>query len=219
MPAAMTFNSLITQDLPAYLERGFVNDTVVYQQLPSLINLAERDIATDLKILGFLNVVTGTMAAGTSVYDKPDRWRATADINFGVGDPLLSLQERVPLFPHSYGYCRAYWPNSALRAQPEFYADYDYNHILIVPTPDQAYPFEWNYWQQPPLLDDVNQTNWLTDFAPSLLLYGTLVRSFPFLKDGPWKKEWQESYEAQKASVNTQDLQRIIDRTTIRRTV
>jgi hypothetical protein len=219
MPAAMTFDSLRNTDFPAYVERGFVNDPVVYDQIPSLINLAERDIVTTLKILGFLNPVNGTMTAGVSVYPKPDRWRATASINIGVGDPALDEQERTPIFPRSYEYCNDYWPNRALEDQPEFYSDYDYSHILVVPTPDQDYPFEWNYWQQPPLLDETNQTNWLTDFAPNLLLYGTLVQSFPFLKDGPWKEQWKGMYGDELSAVNTQDLQRVIDRTTVRRTV
>jgi hypothetical protein len=82
-----------------------------------------------------------------------------------------------------------------------------------------AYPFELNYWQQPPLLDAVNQTNWLTDYAPQALLYGSLVQAFPFLKDGPWTAAWQATYAAQIGLLNTQDLQRIIDRSTVRRTV
>jgi hypothetical protein len=216
MPVAMTFNSL-QADLRRYLERGYVADTEVYEQLPALINLAERGIATELKILGTLNVLTDTMAIGTSVYSKPDRWRATASINFGVG--VGPLQERVNLFPRSYEYCRTYWPNSALQEQPEFYADYDYDHWLIVPTPDFAYPFEVNIWEQPPLLDNANQTNWLTDFAPQALLYGSLVQCFPFLKDGVWTAAWSATYKEQLALLNAQDLQRVIDRTVTRRTV
>jgi hypothetical protein len=123
------------------------------------------------------------------------------------------------LFPRPYEYCRTYWPNAALQEQPEFYCDYDYNHILIVPTPDAIYPYEWNYWQQPPLLDAANQTNWLTDYAPQALLYGSLVQMLPFLKDGPWTKEWTDKYAAELGALNAQDLQRIIDRTTVRRTV
>jgi hypothetical protein len=51
----MTFTSLQV-DMRRYLERGYAADTEVFEQIPSLINLAERDIATELKILGLLNV-------------------------------------------------------------------------------------------------------------------------------------------------------------------
>jgi len=57
MPTSMTFNSLLV-DLRRYLERGTSVDQTVFEQLPRLINLAERDLARVLKIQGFINVVT-----------------------------------------------------------------------------------------------------------------------------------------------------------------
>ena len=51
MPQAMTFNGL-RDDVRNYLERGasIATDPIVYEQIPKLINLAERRIARDLKI-------------------------------------------------------------------------------------------------------------------------------------------------------------------------
>jgi hypothetical protein len=216
MPVAMTFDSLKV-DLRRYLERGYVADTEVYAQLPTLINLAERDIVNQLQILGLLEVVTNTMAAGIPVIAKPDRWRATASMNFGIGTP--PLQERTPLFPRSYEFCSQYWPNRVLTDVPKYYADYDYQHWIIVPTPAVAYPFEVNCWQQPPLLDDSNQTNWLTEYAPNLLTSSSLNQCLPFLKDGAWSTAWAERYKQDLASTSGQDLQRILDRTSARRTV
>lgn len=216
MPVSMTYNTLLI-DLRRYLERGYVADVEVYEQLPTLINLAERDIANQLKILGLLEVVTDSMVAGVGVIAKPDRWRATASMNFGIGTP--PLQERNPLFPRSYEFCSMYWPNRVLTDTPRYFADYNYENWLIVPTPALAYPFEVNYWQQPPLLDDVNQTNWLTDYAPNLLTSSCLNQCLPFLKDGTWTQAWADRYKQDLAVANGQDLQRIIDRTSARRTV
>jgi len=216
VPVSMTFNSL-QDDLRRYLERGTVSDTEVFDQLPSLINLAERDIAKKLKILGTLNVVTDTLVIGTAVYLKPDRWLRTASINFGVG--TSPTQVRRTMYPRSYEYCRMYWPNTELTDEPVFYADYDFNHWLIVPTPAAAYPFEVNYWQQPPLLDSVNQTNWLTDHAPKALLHGTLLQCTPFLKNDERIPTWETAYTGDLADLNTEDLQRIVDRTTTRQGV
>lgn len=213
MPTAMTFTSL-KEDVRRYLERGYITDTTVYEQLPRLINLAERAIATELKFQGFINIVVTTLAAGTSVYDKPDRWRQTVSINFGVG---TDNNTRTPIFPRSYEYCRYYWPDSTVEAPPEFYADYDYQHWLIVPTPDANYPMEVVYYQQPPLLDDTNQTNWLTDYAPNALLYRTLLETTPFLKDDSRIPTWQAMYAQQMQTINTQDLQKIVDRSATRK--
>lgn len=212
MPAAMTFTSL-QEDMRRYLERGEVNDPTVYDQLPRLINLAERAIITELKLLGFLNVVTTAFVIGTSVYAKPDRWRTTVSINIGTG---ADLNTRVTLFPRAYEYCREYWPTSTDTGVPEFYADYGYSHWLIVPTPVLAYPVEINYYEQPAYLEDSNQTNWLSDYQPNLLLYRALLEATPFLKNDERIGTWQGMYESIKAAVDVQDMQKIIDRTSTR---
>ena len=211
MPTSMTFDSLQT-DLQQYLERGTSVDPTVFEQLPRLINLAERDLARVLKIQGFINVVTGTMAAGTSVYQKPARWRDTVSINFGVG----TEQVRTPLFPRSYEYCRTYWPDEDLRAQPKFYADYNYENWLFSPTPDDTYPFEILYYELPALLDATNQTNWSTDYAPNALLHGSLVQAARFLKDERFQT-WQQAYERDLGLLNGEDIQKILDRSSVRK--
>lgn len=213
MATSMTFTSL-QEDLRRYLERGYVTDTTVYDQLPSIINLAERAIAQDMKFQGFLVPVTSTLVQGTSVYQKPDRWRETVSMNFGTGD---DDNTRVSLFPRSYEYSRSYWPNSDTEGVPEFYADYDYSHWLVTPTPDANYPWEILYYQQPPLLDDANQTNWLTDYAPNALLYRCLLEATPFLKDDERIPVWTQMYTANMQTLQTQDLQKIVDRSTTRK--
>jgi hypothetical protein len=212
MAQAMTFTSL-KEDIRRYLERGSPPDTQVFEQIPRLIALAERAIAEDLKIQGFIEVLTQNLQPGVSVYQKPDRWRDTVSMQFGTG---LTLNTRTPLFARAYEYCRAYWPDSAERSVPEFYADYDYYHWLIVPTPDAAYPWEISVYQQPALLDDVNQTNWLTDYMPNALLYRSLVESEPFLKEDERINIWRELYQERIGAVNVQDLKKIVDRSTAR---
>ncbi len=214
MATNMTFTTL-KEDVQRYLERGssYASDPVVFEQIPRLINLAERRIARELKVQGFIHVVNGTMAVGQSVYDKPDRWRDTISINFGTG-PTLS--KRTPLFTRSYEYCRAYWPDESETSQPLFYSDYDYDHWLFTPTPDAAYPFEILYYELPPLLDDATQTNWLTEYAPQLLLYGTLLEATPFLKNDERITTWQNYYDRAAGMLNGEDLAKILDRAAVR---
>jgi hypothetical protein len=211
----MTFESL-QQDVRRYLERGatLASDAVVYEQIPRLINLAERRIARELKIQGFINVVTGTLSTGQSVYPKPDRWRDTVSFNIGTGS---TQNERKFLFTRDYEYARTYWPNALDTDQPLFYSDYDYDHWLVSPTPDQDYPFEILYYELPPLLDDSVQTNWVTEYAPQLLLYGTLVEATPFLKNDERIQVWQNMYDRAAAMLNGEDLGKILDRSAVRK--
>ncbi len=215
MATTTTFTTL-QQDVRRYLERGatYATDPVVYEQLPRLINLAERRIARELKVQGFINVVTGTLVPNQSVYQKPDRWRDTVSINVGTG---VDNNTRQPVFPRSYEYVRSYWPNETETGTPTFYADYNYTNWLIVPTPDAAYPFEILYYELPVLLDDENQTNWLTEYAPQLLLYATLLEATPFLKNDERIQVWQSMYDRAAAMLNGEDLAKVLDRSAVRK--
>lgn len=215
MATTMTFATL-KQDVQRYLERGatLAADPIVFDQIPRLINLAERRIARELKVQGFINVVTTTLNSGQSVYDKPDRWRDTISINIGTGTGNTT---RKTLFARAYEYCRSYWPDESQTAEPVFYADYDYSHWLIAPTPGRSYPIEILYYELPPLLDDTTQTNWLTEYAPQLLLYGTLLEATPFLKNDERIAVWQQMYDRSAAMLNGEDLAKVLDRSAVRK--
>ena len=163
MPASVTFTSL-QSDIRNYLERGGSTDPIVFEQIPRLITLAERRIARELKIQGFLAVVNTTMQSGVSVYPKPDRWRDTVSINIGTG---TNNNTREQIYSRSYEYIREYWPDETQEATPEFYADYNYSNWVFAPTPDADYPMEVLYYELPPLLDEDTPTNWLTEYAPN----------------------------------------------------
>lgn len=214
MPTTMTFATL-KQDVERYLERGssLASDPIVYEQIPRLINLAERRIARELKIQGFINVVTSTLVNGQSVYDKPDRWRDTISMNIGVG---TGNTQRKTLFTRDYEYVRSYWPDESQTDEPIFYCDYDYSHWLIAPTPGEDYPVEILYYELPPLLDETTQTNWLTEYAPQLLLYGTLLEATPFLKNDDRISTWQTYYDRAASLLNGEDLAKILDRSATR---
>lgn len=215
MAQTMTFTTL-QEDIRRYLERGatYASDPVVYEQIPRLINLAERRISRELKIQGFINVVTGTLTIGQSVYAKPDRWRDTVSMNIGTGN---QNNTRKVIFSRAYEYLISYWPDRTATDEPIFYSDYDYDHWLIAPTPDAEYPFEILYYELPPLLDDVVQTNWLTEYAPQLLLYGALLEATPFLKNDERINVWQQMYDRAAAMLNGEDLAKILDRSAVRK--
>lgn len=210
MAETMTFTSLKT-DIQRYLERGdsATTDADVFDQIPRLINLAERRIATELKLEGFLRVVTTTFTNGVSVYNKPERWKRTTSMH--IVSPTDG-ETRIPIFPRGYEYLRSFWPDGTAEDQPEFYADYDFDHWVIAPTPDADYSAEIAYYEMPALLDSSNETNWITDHAPQLLLYATLLEASPFLKNDKRIAVWQGMYDRAAAMFNGEDLSRVIDR-------
>lgn len=213
MATNTTFDSLQT-DIRNYLERGGsgITDPTVFEQIPREINGAEADLMTALRLQGELEVLVDAasgLGIGQSVIPKPDRWRVTVSINFGAG---AQKNQRTPLYPRSYEYCRSYWPDSTVTSVPRFYADYNINNWLVVPTPDQNYPAEFLLYMQPVLLDEGNQENFFTIFCGSALLYRTLLRMTPFLKNDDRIPVWKNLFEEQLVWLGTQDLQRILDR-------
>lgn len=215
MPTAMTYNSLLN-DMRAYLERGYTanSDPTVYEQLPSLINLAERRLTRELKIQGTVTVVNSVMVEGEAAISKPDRWRETVSMRFGSGTGYNTTKE---IYPRAYEYMRLFWPNQTVKGEPRFYADYDFSHWFIAPTPDDAYPYEVVYYELPALLDETTQTNWFTEYAPDALLYASLLEAAPFLKNEEAIKVWEGFLGRSLAALNGEDIRQISDRSIIRR--
>ena len=207
MSYVMSYTSLL-EDVRRYLERGFTaeSDRIVYEQLPRLITIAQRRIARELKIQGFIRPVQTNLQAGVAVYAKPDRWRDTISMTVGG----------KPIFARSYEYLRNYWPTESETGTPQFYADYDFQHWLIAPTPSAAGVLEIVYYEQPALLGDDLQTNWLTEYAPDLRLYATLLEATPFLKSDERIQVWQALYDRAAQALTGEDMKRITDRSAVR---
>jgi hypothetical protein len=107
------------------------------------------------------------------------------------------------------------WPNRTLtdvNQPPRYYADYGFQNFLVAPTPALAYPFELIYMETPATLSASNQTNWLTDFAPALLFYRTLMQAVIYLKDDERLQIFGSIYKEIVDGMNSQDGMRQTDR-------
>jgi len=202
---AMTYDSL-SADVQSYLER---TDQATIDKIPTFIMLAEQIIASEIKFMGNLTVNTFSLTASDPVIEKPARWRKTVSMSITVNG------QKQPVLLRKYEYLRTYWPNATQTDTPLYYADYDYYHWLIAPTPDAAYAAEVLYYERIQPLDSSNQTNWFTMYAPQALLYGTLLQAMPFLKNDARVQLWQTMYAQYMAALKAEDLQRIGDRQTI----
>jgi hypothetical protein len=198
----MTYNSL-TSIVLQYLERS---DTAVVNAIPTFITLAEFEIAQEIKTLGQLQLVQSQLTVGNPVLQKPARWRKTVSMNY-----TDATGNKNPLLLRKYEYLTNYWPDSASTSAPLYYADTDWDHFFIAPTPDQSYAFELLYYERLLPLSSVNQTNWLTQNAPNAMLFGTLLQAVMFLKNDQrtiFEQKYQEAIQALKA----EDVSRVGDR-------
>ena len=200
--AVMTYDSLVA-DISSYLER---TDAATLEKIPTFIMLAEQIIASQIKFLGNLTPMQSTMTASQSVIDKPARWHKTVSMNVVVAG------KRQPVLLRKYEYLREYWPDATETGVPAYYADYDYTHWLVAPTPALAYQFEVLYYERIQPLDSSNQTNWFTTYAPQALLYGSLLQAMPFLKNDDRMPMWKSEYDLIIQTLKQEDIQRIGDR-------
>ena len=185
----LTYDSLTTTVLQ-YLER---KDAAVVNAIPTFITLAEFEIAEQIKTLGQLQVVESTMTFGNPVLAKPARWRKTVSMN------VLVNGKKQPVLLRKYEYLKNYWPDDTQMDVPLYYADTDWDHWYIAPTPAQAYSFEVLYYERVAPLSSTNQTNWITQNAPNAMLFGTLLQAMPFLKNDQRQIFQQKYTEAMQA--------------------
>lgn len=197
----MTYDSL-TQTVLQYLER---KDAAVVNSIPTFITLAEFEIAQEIKTLGQLQVVQATMLTGNPVLQKPARWRKTVSMNVTVNGV------KQPVFLRKYEYLKNYWPDTTKTDVPLYYADTDWDHWYIAPTPADDYQFEVLYYERIAPLSSENQTNWITQNAPNAMLFGTLLQAMPFLKNDQ-RTIFQQKYTEALQALKTEDVARVGDR-------
>jgi len=197
----MTYDSL-TSTVLQYLER---NDTAVVNAIPTFISLAEFEIAQEIKTLGQLQIVESTMTASNAILQKPARWRKTVSMSVTVAG------KKQPVYLRKYEYLKNYWPDADQTDVPLYYADTDWEHWYIAPTPNLAYAFEVLYYERIAPLSSTNQTNWLTQNAPNAMLFGTLLQAMQFLKNDQ-RVIFQQKYTESLQSLKSEDVARVGDR-------
>lgn len=203
----MTYDSLV-DDITTYLER---TDAQTIAKIPQFIMFAEQIIASEIKFLGNLVVVTSTMTQDENIIPKPSRWRKTVSMNVTVDGV------RQPVLLRTYEYLREYWPDQTKTDIPKYFGDYDYDHWLVVPTPATGYTYEVLYYERNQPLDSSNQSNWFTEYAPQALLYGSLLQAMPFLKNDERIPMWQAQYDKIIAVLQNENAIRVADRQAIAR--
>lgn len=197
----MTYDSL-TSTVLQYLER---KDAAVVNSIPTFITLAEFEIAQEIKTLGQLQVVEATMLTGNPVLAKPARWRKTVSMNVTVNG------KKQPVYLRKYEYLKNYWPDTTQTDVPLYYADTDWDHWYLAPTPADDYQFEVLYYERIAPLSSENQTNWITQNAPNAMLFGTLLQAMPFLKNDQ-RTIFQQKYTEALQALKTEDVARVGDR-------
>lgn len=207
MALILTWTEL-TNQIPIWCERQ--NDAALVANTGYIVMLAENRLATEIRGLGTVQSVSANFQSGQPWIDKPARWRETLSISVGY----QNTQKRKYVKERSYEFCRKYWPDDQVHGVPRYWADWTWNYMLIVPTPQIAYPFELMYYERSEPLDANHETNWWTENAPDVLHACVMWEALLYLKDYQRAAQQEQQYAAMVALKFGEGARRKIDRTT-----
>jgi hypothetical protein len=216
----MDYTSLIS-DMKTYMLR---TDPPYVTKIPDLIQQGIIRVYNNAKDLGFeITLNVNAIQTNQSIINKPGNWRETISIQ------MIDLQNNsIFLLPRSLEFCRTYWPNVNLTAQPKYYSDmvpnlnnanldntYGNSNWFIAPTTDQVYNFVIIYLGIP-LFNADNSTNFLTQRYPDLLLYSCLIEACLFLDNEEKRNKYDTMFSKELETINNMNRNRSTDRTVIR---
>lgn len=204
MAFVLTYNSAVSS-LINYFER---NDQEFLDAIPSFFTFAINKISASLKALGLEIIANFSTTISSNVLQKPSYYRSSISIELIDSNGNINILQKRLL-----EYCRMYWPNESNKGQPIYYGDIDYNNLLLVPTPDQVYQCRLNYFATLSYLDENNQTNWATEFAPQLLFKALLREGAIFTRADERLAVFDKEYEAELNSLIVENKVRKFDRT------
>ena len=146
------------------------------EQINTFIRQAEQRVFNIVQLLDLRKNVTGTCTAGNNYLTVPTDWLATFSLavidSYGNYEYLLNKD---------VNYIRQAFPNPSESGTPTHYAYFDQNSFILGPTPNDNYAVELHYFYYPPSIVDAG-TSWLGDNFDSVLLYGSLLEAYTFMK-------------------------------------
>jgi hypothetical protein len=88
------------------------------------------------------------------------------------------------LLPKDVNFLREAYPQTTTTGTPVYYAIFNDESFIVAPTPNANYTVQLHYYYDPPSIV-TSATSWLGDNAETVLLYGTLLEAYSFMKGEP----------------------------------
>jgi hypothetical protein len=109
----------------------------------------------------------------------PSDWLAT--FSLAAIDPVTGAQSY--LLNKDVEFIRECYPVPTVTGLPKYYAIFDDTTFIVGPTPDVDYNMELHYFYYPiSIVNSPSGTSWLGDNFDSVLLYGSLLEAYTFMK-------------------------------------
>ena len=150
------------------------------EQIDTFIRQAEQRIYNSVQFPNFRKNQTGTTTASNKYLEAPVDFLASYSL--AAVNPTTSEYEY--LLNKDVNFIRESYPGPSTEGLPKYYALFDNNTFILGPTPDAAYTVELHYFYYPESIVTAS-TTWLGDNFDSVLLYGSLLEAYTFMKGEP----------------------------------
>ena len=189
----ITIKGFLENDFPDVIfadkDASTSSSTATYtsvEQVNTFITQAEQRIYNTIQFPSLRKNVTGVTTASNKYLSCPSDFLAsysmavvaptTGSYSFLLNKDVNFIRESFPV-PTDTGvpaYYALFGPNSNDEAELSF---------MLGPTPDASYTMELHYFYYPETITTTTSgTTWLGDNLDSLLLYGSLVEGYTFMK-------------------------------------
>ena len=177
------------QDYTQNTETTFVNNLAV------IITQAEQRIIKSVELPNFRKNVTGNLSAGNQYLATP------SDYLYPYSLAIIIDSNYSYLLNTDVSFIREAYPLVTETGNPKHYAQFDDNTFIVGPTPNADLTAELHYFYIPQSISASSDgTSWLGTNAPELLLYGSLLEAYTFMKGEPdvminYEKRFQEALQ------------------------
>lgn len=190
----MNYSQLV-QAITDYTEN---TETTFVSNIPLFVRQAEERIYRTVMIPELRKNVTASMNASNRFLARPSDFLAPFSIAVidADGDYTFLIDKDV-------NFIREAFPSIAATGLPKYYAEFDGDiesnnspgHFILGPTPDANYSVQLHYYFDPPSIVE-SSTSWLGTNAEEVLLYGSLINAYIFMKgEADVMAAYQQSYD------------------------
>jgi len=184
----MNYSQLVTS-ISDYTENTF--ETV---DVNRFIEQAEQRIYNTIQFPSLRKNVTGALTSGNKYLSAPDDFLSVYSLAV-VENLGTDTEHYTYLLNKDVNYIREAYPNTgtAYRGLPKYYALFGPTVVsggitnelsmIVGPTPDASYDVELHYYYYPESITTAaSGQTWLGDNFDTVLLYGSLVEAYTFMK-------------------------------------
>ena len=177
----------LSANIQAYAEN---TETNFVAEIPTFVKQAEQRIYNSVQFPSLRKNMTGVVQSGNKYLSAPDDFLSVYSMAV-IEDYGTSLESYEYLLNKDVNFIREAYPTPADVGLPKYYALFGPKVVgstisnelsfILGPTPDAAYHVELHYYYYPESIVTAN-TTWLGDNFDSVLLYGSLVEAYTYMK-------------------------------------